>query len=210
LSRKSVVWNPVLDRTAKGERGDHAIVRSSPRCRTADGAGRRYANAAGRRERLGLASPAQVSSPLFYAEAQLSPSAQVPLPDEHEERGAYIVNGSVEVAGQTFDAGRMVLFRSGDQTALSAGSRGARLLLFGGAIMDGPRYIFWNFVSSSPERIEQAKADWKGGRFAEVPGDEREFIPLPDEQAPQPPLNHIAICLKSFDDGQASDLSRNA
>jgi redox-sensitive bicupin YhaK (pirin superfamily) len=128
----------------------------------------------------GLASPVQVSSPLFYADAQLSPSARVPLPDEHEERGAYIVSGSVEVAGQTFDAGRMLLFRSGDRMALSAGANGARLLLLGGAIMDGPRYIFWNFVSSSRERIQQAKADWKGGRFAKVSGDEEEFIPLPE------------------------------
>jgi len=133
----------------------------------------------------GLASPVQVSSPLFYADAQLSPSARVPLPDEHEERGAYIVSGSVEVAGQTFDAGRMLLFRPGDQMALSAGVRGARLLLLGGATMDGPRYIFWNFVSSSPERIGQAKADWKGGRFAKVPGDDREFIPLPEEHRPE-------------------------
>lgn len=128
----------------------------------------------------GLVSPVQVSSPLFYADAQLSASARVPLPDDHEERGAYIVSGSVEVAGQTFDAGRMLLFRSGDRMALSAGAHGARLLLLGGAIVDGPRYIFWNFVSSSRERIEQAKADWKDGRFAKVLGDENEFIPLPE------------------------------
>jgi hypothetical protein len=74
----------------------------------------------------------------------------------------------------------MLLFRSGDRMALSAGANGARLLLLGGAIMDGPRYIFWNFVSSSRERIQQAKADWKGGRFAKVSGDEEEFIPLPE------------------------------
>jgi redox-sensitive bicupin YhaK (pirin superfamily) len=128
----------------------------------------------------GLVSPVQVSSPLFYADAQLRPSARVPLPDEHEERGVYIVSGSVEVAGQTFDAGRMLLFRARDQMALSAGVRGARLLFLGGATMDGPRYISWNFVSSSPERIEQAKADWQGDRFAKVPGDENEFIPLPE------------------------------
>ena len=74
----------------------------------------------------------------------------------------------------------MLLFHSGDRMALSAGANGARLLLLGGAIMDGPRYIFWNFVASSRERIQQAKADWKGGRFAKVPGDEKEFIPLPE------------------------------
>jgi hypothetical protein len=74
----------------------------------------------------------------------------------------------------------MLLFRAGDRMALSAGANGARLLLLGGAVMDGPRYIFWNFVSSSMERIQQARADWKAGRFAKVPGDEKEFIPLPE------------------------------
>jgi redox-sensitive bicupin YhaK (pirin superfamily) len=128
----------------------------------------------------GLASPVQVSSPLFYADAELGPSAQMPLPDEHEERGAYIVSGTVEIGGQTFEAGRMLLFRAGDRMTVAAGAHGARLLLLGGASMDGPRYIFWNFVSSSQERIEQAKTDWKGGRFAKVPGDESEFIPLPE------------------------------
>ena len=74
----------------------------------------------------------------------------------------------------------MLVFRAGDGLALTAGPAGARLLLLGGAAMDGPRYVFWNFVSSSRERIEQAKADWQAGRFAKVPGDDKEFIPLPD------------------------------
>ena len=78
----------------------------------------------------------------------------------------------------------MLLFRAGDQLALRAGPEGARLLLLGGAAMDGPRFIFWNFVSSSRERIEQAKADWKAARFDTVPGDS-EFIPLPEPE-PQP------------------------
>ena len=127
----------------------------------------------------GLTSPVQVSSPLFYADAQLGPADRLPMPDGHQERGAYIVSGSVEIGGQTFEAGRMLLVRAGDRLTITAGARGARLLLLGGASMDGPRYIFWNFVSSSRERIEQAKADWKGGRFSKVPGDENEFIPLP-------------------------------
>ena len=130
----------------------------------------------------GMASPVAVSSPLFYADAVLAPGAAVPLPVEHEERGVYIVEGEVAVAGTRFEAGRMLLFRAGDRMALTAGPTGARLLLLGGAAMDGPRFIFWNFVSSSRERIEQAKADWKGGRFGLVPGDEREFIPLPEER----------------------------
>lgn len=97
----------------------------------------------------------------------LAAGAALPMPGEHEERGALV-----------FDAGRLLLFRAGDRVALKAGSRGARLLLLGGAVMDGPRYLFWNFVSSSRERIPQAKEDWKAGRFATVPGDDKEFIPL--------------------------------
>jgi redox-sensitive bicupin YhaK (pirin superfamily) len=130
----------------------------------------------------GLAAPVAVSSPLFYADAALAAGAALPLPDEHEERGVYVVQGAVEVAGTRFEAGRMLLFRAGDRLALRAGPQGARLLLLGGAAMDGPRFIFWNFVSSSRERIEQAKADWKAERFGKVPGDEHEFIPLPEER----------------------------
>jgi redox-sensitive bicupin YhaK (pirin superfamily) len=130
----------------------------------------------------GLAAPVATSSPLFYADAVLAPGAALPLPEEHEERGAYVVQGAVEVAGTRFEAGRMLLFRARDRLALRAGPDGARLLMLGGAVMDGPRFIFWNFVSSSRERIEQAKADWKAGRFAKVPGDEHEFIPLPEER----------------------------
>ena len=128
----------------------------------------------------GLASPVAVSSPLFYADAVLTPGAAVPLPDEHEERAAYVLTGEVEVAGDRFEAGRMLVFRVRDRITLRAGPQGARLLLLGGAAMDGPRFLFWNFVSSSRERIEQAKSDWKDGRFGKIPGDEVDFIPLPD------------------------------
>jgi redox-sensitive bicupin YhaK (pirin superfamily) len=123
----------------------------------------------------GLAAPVATASPLFYADAALAPGAALPLPEEHEERGAYVVQGAVEVAGTRFEAGRMLLFRAGDRLALRSGPDGARLLL-----LDGPRFLFWNFVSSSRERIEQAKADWQAGRFGKVPGDEHEFIPLPE------------------------------
>jgi redox-sensitive bicupin YhaK (pirin superfamily) len=99
----------------------------------------------------------------------------LPLPDQHEERGVYVVQGSVD----GYEAGRMLLFRAGNRLAVTAGPTGARLLLLGGAVMDGPRHIFWNFVASSKERIEQAKADWKAKRFGTVAGDETEFIPLP-------------------------------
>lgn len=134
-------------------------------------------------EGWGLRAPVTVSSPLFYADASLAPGARLPLPAEHEERGAYVVQGSVEVAGTWFEAGRMLVFRAGDALALTAGPQGARLLMLGGAVMDGPRYLYWNFVASSRERLEQAKADWKAGRFARVPGDEAEFIPLPEGRA---------------------------
>lgn len=128
----------------------------------------------------GLRSPVAVSSPLFYADAVLAAGAVLPMPDGHEERAAYVLSGSVEVSGDVFAPGRMLIFREGDRLALRAGADGARVLLLGGAVMDGPRYLFWNFVSSSRERIEQAKADWRAGRFGSVPGDEREFIPLPE------------------------------
>ncbi len=130
-------------------------------------------------EGWGVRSPVSAHWPLFYADATLTPGAVLPMPDQHEERGVYIVNGMVESGGTSFEAGRMLLFRSGDRLAVRAGPAGARLLLLGGAVMDGARYIFWNFVSSSRDRIEQAKADWKSGRFGKVAGDEQEFIPLP-------------------------------
>ena len=128
----------------------------------------------------GLASPVAVSSPLFYADAILAPGAALPMPDDQEERAAYVLDGEVEVAGDRFTPGRMLVFRAGDRLALRAGPQGARLLLLGGAVMDGPRFLFWNFVSSSRERIEQAKSDWQAGRFGKVTGDEKDFIPLPE------------------------------
>ena len=122
-----------------------------------------------------------MSSPLFYADAALAAGGVLPMPDGHVERAAYVLDGEVEVAGDSFEPGRMLVFRAGDRLALrAAGPRGARVLLLGGAAMDGPRHLFWNFVSSSRERIEQAKAEWKAGRFGKVPGDEKEFIPLPE------------------------------
>ncbi len=133
-------------------------------------------------EGWGLRAPVETHWPLFYADLELAPHAVCPLPDAHEERGAYVVSGAVSVAGQVFEAGRMLVFRAGDRLAIRAEGQGARLLLLGGAVMDGPRHIFWNFVSSRRERIEQAKADWAAGRFGKVPGDDKEFIPLPGQK----------------------------
>ena len=136
----------------------------------------------------GLRSPVQTPSELFYADAVLAPAAAVPLPDEHEERAAYLVEGEVEIAGVRFKSGQMLMFRPGDPISVRSGPTGARLLLLGGAVMDGPRYLFWNFVSSSRERIEQAKEDWRAGRFATVPGDNKEFIPLPEQGVAAGPM----------------------
>lgn len=131
-------------------------------------------------EGWGERAPVAVSSPLFYADAALAPGTALPPPDGHEERAAYVLDGEVDVAGDRFAPGRMLVFRPGDRLVLRAGPAGARVLLLGGAAMDGPRHLFWNFVSSSRERIEQAKQDWRAGRFGAVPGDETEFIPLPE------------------------------
>lgn len=128
----------------------------------------------------GARSPVKTHSDLFYADVLLQAGAALPLPVEHEERGIYVLEGEVSVAAQVFEAGRLLVFRPGDAITVRARSN-ARLMLLGGEPMDGPRYVWWNFVSSSKERIEDAKDDWKQARFAIVPGDEKEFIPLPQK-----------------------------
>ncbi len=125
----------------------------------------------------GLASPVRAASDTLYADVALAAGARLPLPRETEERAVYVLEGSIAVAGTTYEAGRLLVFRAGDPITLAAVSP-ARVLVLGGAAMDGPRFIWWNFVSSSRERIEQAKADWQAGRFGPVPG-ESDFIPLP-------------------------------
>jgi len=127
---------------------------------------------------FGKTAPVKTFSALFYADATLQPGASLSLDNENEERAIYLLEGTVEIAGQRFEPGRLLVFSSGDIILVKAASA-VRLLLLGGEPLDGPRYLWWNFVSSSRERIEQAKADWKAGRFAPVPGD-AEFIPLPE------------------------------
>ena len=127
----------------------------------------------------GERAPVEVFSEMFYADATLSGAARLDLPAEHEERAAWVAEGRIEVGGDVFDAGQMLVFRPGDAVAIKALDP-ARLILLGGEPMDGPRHVWWNFVSSSAPRIEQAKADWKAARFGKVPGDETEFIPLPE------------------------------
>jgi redox-sensitive bicupin YhaK (pirin superfamily) len=130
----------------------------------------------------GARAPVEVFSEMFYVDAALSGRARLDLPAEHEERAAWVAEGRIEVGGDVFDAGQMLVFRPGEMVAIKSLDP-ARLILFGGATMDA-RHVWWNFVSSSAERIEQAKADWKAGRFGKVPGDETEFIPLPQESPP--------------------------
>jgi redox-sensitive bicupin YhaK (pirin superfamily) len=129
----------------------------------------------------GARSPVQTFSEMFYADVTLGEGARLRVPAGHEERAAYVVEGSIELIreGGTFGAGQLLVFKPGEEITLGAlPSARARLMLLGGEPLDGKRHIWWNFVSSSKERIEQAKEDWRAGRFAPVPG-ESEFIPLP-------------------------------
>jgi redox-sensitive bicupin YhaK (pirin superfamily) len=128
------------------------------------------------------ALPVETLSEMFYADVSLAEGSRIPVPSEHEERAAYIVEGSVELRkdGGGFEPGQLLVFKPGEEIMLAASeSAPARLMLLGGEPMEGRRHIWWNFVSSSGERIEQAKADWKAGRFAPVP-EETERIPLPE------------------------------
>jgi redox-sensitive bicupin YhaK (pirin superfamily) len=133
----------------------------------------------------GEAAPMETPSEMFYADATLAPGAAIPLPDGQEDRGIYVLQGEVTVSGQAFAANQMLVFRPGDRISVKAGANGARLMLLGGATMDGPRFIWWNFVASSRDRIAAAKeawraGDWEHGRFSLPPADRDEFIPAPD------------------------------
>jgi hypothetical protein len=127
----------------------------------------------------GRRSPVPTLCDTIMADATLTPGAVLPIDAHTQERALYVVTGEIDIAGDRFAAGRLLIFRPGDAMTVTAASE-ARVVLVGGAAMDGPRHIWWNFVSSRKERIEQAKADWKLGRFDTVPGDEAEFIPLPE------------------------------
>jgi redox-sensitive bicupin YhaK (pirin superfamily) len=129
----------------------------------------------------GLVSPVPTFSDMIYADITLAPGARYRLKAEHVERAIYVVSGTVTVEGQTggFAEHELVIFRPGAEIVLRADGP-TRLMLVGGEPFPEPRHIYWNFVSSRPDRIEQAKEDWRNRRFAEVPG-EREFIPLPEE-----------------------------
>jgi redox-sensitive bicupin YhaK (pirin superfamily) len=127
----------------------------------------------------GYTSPVGVPSQTLYTDLTLAPGASAPLSAEWEERAIYVLSGSLDVAGDIFESDRLLVFRPGDAITLKAGPQGCHIMLFGGAALGSKRHIWWNFVSSSKERIEQAKEEWRTGRFDIVPGDEEEFIPLP-------------------------------
>jgi redox-sensitive bicupin YhaK (pirin superfamily) len=128
-------------------------------------------------EAFGMKSPVRVFSKMFYVDAKLGAGAAVDIPGGYAERAAYVVEGSIEIEGQRFGEGTLVIFGEGQAASLRANDP-ARVALLGGEPLEGARHIWWNFVASTPERIERAKADWKAGKFAQVPG-ETEFIPLP-------------------------------
>jgi redox-sensitive bicupin YhaK (pirin superfamily) len=129
-------------------------------------------------EAYGKRAPAAVFSPMFYLDATLDTDASVEMPGRYEERAAYVVDGAIDVAGATYGAGKMTVFSATAPAVLRAVGP-TRVMLLGGDRLDGPRHIWWNFVSSSPERIERAKLDWRDDRFAPVTGDP-ERIPLPE------------------------------
>jgi redox-sensitive bicupin YhaK (pirin superfamily) len=129
---------------------------------------------------FGLKSHVNTHSPLFYLHVVLEPGAKFTLPTGYSERAIYIVKGSIEISGRTYDAGQMLVVNNGaDPTIYSKGQ--AKLMFLGGEPL-GERFIWWNFVSSRKERIEQAKADWKEGRIILPPNDNHEFVPLPEDK----------------------------
>ncbi|TMI72592.1 MAG: pirin family protein [Bacteroidetes bacterium] len=130
---------------------------------------------------FGLRSEVKINSPLFYLHVVLQPGATFTLPTEHSERGFYIVKGSIELSGIIYNPGQMLLFSKTAEPLILA-KEATTLLLLGGEPL-GERFIWWNFVSSRKERIEQAKEDWKQGRIILPPNDNKEFIPLPDDKS---------------------------
>jgi redox-sensitive bicupin YhaK (pirin superfamily) len=143
----------------------------------------------------GEKSPVPTVYETIFGDVHLSAGASLPLDADHDERAIYVIKGTVDIAGDKFESGRLLVFKRGDRITITAATD-THFIIVGGAPMDGPRHIWWNFVSSRKERIEQAKADWTAGHFDKVPGDEIEFIPLPqkpgvnsiDNAAKQAPL----------------------
>ena len=135
-------------------------------------------------EAFGLKSPVKVFSPIFYADARFAPGGALHYGAEHEERALFVIDGEIQTGGgkngvEVHGPGAMLALEPGEEVTLYADAP-ARVMLLGGAALDGPRHIWWNFVSSSRDRIERAKQEWKDGKFGLIPGDDKEFIPLPE------------------------------
>jgi redox-sensitive bicupin YhaK (pirin superfamily) len=126
----------------------------------------------------GARAPVETASDLFHADAMMEAGARLTIPADWIERAAYLVSGTVAIGDQAFEAGQMMVLKPGAEIVLTA-TAASRLMLLGGEPLEGPRYIWWNFVSSSKERLEVAKADWQAGRFGAVPG-ESDPLPLPE------------------------------
>lgn len=131
----------------------------------------------------GETAPSQLVSPTFYADAHIQKGQSLPIDNRHQDRGIYVVSGRVQIAKDTFESGRLLVLRPGDPISVNA-LEDTQLLLLGGDPLDGPRHIWWNFVSSSLEKLEHAKdewarADWENGLFKLPPADNQEYAPLP-------------------------------
>jgi redox-sensitive bicupin YhaK (pirin superfamily) len=136
---------------------------------------------------LGLSSPVPTLSPLFYADVEVEAGRSFVLPATHEERALHLLEGTIELGGDSAAAGEMLVFEAGLEARLVARDR-ARFMILGGPALERPRHVWWNFVSSSRERILQAARDWKAVRFPAVPG-ETDSIPLPDRGPPWVPAD---------------------
>ncbi|MEK9831794.1 MAG: pirin family protein [Rhodospirillaceae bacterium] len=127
----------------------------------------------------GETSPVATASPMFYVDVRMDTGTSLEVTDEHEERAVYVVEGAIAIDGETHGENEMLILAPNADVTVTAQAV-SRIMLLGGAPIDGERHIWWNFVSSSKERIDQAKADWKEGRFGKIEGDD-EFIPLPEK-----------------------------
>ena len=127
----------------------------------------------------GQTAPTSVLAPTLYVHAAMDAGAVLAIDDTHAERAVYVIDGEIECDGRAFTAATMIVLTASAEAAISA-STAANVMLLGGAPLDGPRHMWWNFVSTDREKIEQAKAAWKAGKFAKVTGDEVEFVPLPE------------------------------
>jgi len=132
---------------------------------------------------FGMRSPVTTASDTLYAEISMDAGARIPVPVETEERAAYLLSGTIDIADQRFEPGRLLLFRPGDAITITAHTP-ARFMLLGGEVMDGPRFLWWNFVASSRDRIEQAKELWRSNGFPAISNDTG-ALPLPEDRPPQ-------------------------